>query len=392
MNRQGLLIGWIGLCLLTPLDVHGLDLEIHGAMAQGFVSSSGNNLLGPSIQGSNDLFEVALNARTAPIPELLISAQLMARKAGSSDTGELRLDFAQLDYQLYTALDRGAGLRLGRLKNPYGFYNDSRDVVFSRPSITMPSAVYFEGDGLRDLFFASEGAQFYAHWRGQSYASDLVVGVARDFDATEDFQRSLAQSSLDGRVEIRDFALAQWMNEWAGGRYRGGLSYLTAGVLFERNPDGSGPFDRLLLDADIWVLSLQQQSPRSTLTFEYRYSVVGSQPALSGDAESSGEGAYLQYRRLPSANWSWYTRYNLNFQDRGDRDGRDFAAATGQPRHSRFSRDHVLGVDWTPDSHWGLFAEFHYTDGTADVSSQENQGRELKRHWQALILMLAYQF
>lgn len=384
-------LAWILPLLCTAQTLQAKELEIHGSMAQGYVISDGNNAFGSSTNGSTELNEVALNFRTSVTPAVLISAQAMARKSGGSDDGRMRLDFAQLDYQFYTGLRGDAGLRLGRLKNPYGLYNDSRDVVFSRPGITLPASVYFEGVGLRDLFFSSDAGQLYGHWISGDYASDVIVGLSRTFDATDDFKRSLSSGPLDGAIKIRNFTVAQWLNEWDSGRYRAGLSYLGANVFFEPD-DPALSFARFKIAADIGVVSLQYQSELSALTFEYMVYATKIDSAR-GDSRSKGDGAYLQYRYLLAEDWAALTRYDLTYSNRNDRDGRDYAAGNpNRQRHSRFSRDHMVGLQWTPTLNWGVFAEYHYIDGTANVSSADNQGRERERYWQTLLLMLAYQF
>ncbi len=370
-------------------------LDIHGALAQGYVLSDGNNTLGSSTHGSRDFYEVAINGRTTLNPRLLVSGQLMARRAGQADEGKLRVDYAQLDYQLLAGMQGDIGIRLGKLKNPYGFYNDSRDVVFARPGITLPSSVYFEGAGFRDLFFSAEGAQLYGHRIGKKLVSEFTLGMARENNATDDFERSLTLGRLEGHVTISDFWLAQWMLDWDSGRYRGGLSYLGATLEFVPADPAAAGFG-FGLDADLFVLSLQQQGPQSTLTFEYRYAGIAFRTAAGKDATPS-DGFYLQYRYFHSPALELYLRADFTYSDRNDRDGRKYAQRTAdagspRPRHNRFSRDYAIGAAWNLGPNWGAFAEYHYIDGAADVSSTENPDGDYARYWQKTLLMLAYRF
>ncbi len=89
--------------------------------------------------------------------------QLLSRQAGESSKGGIRIDYGFLDYTAITSEAKEFGVRLGRIKNPFGFYNDTRDVPFTRPSILLPQSIYF--DRARNLAMASDGVQFYGESR-----------------------------------------------------------------------------------------------------------------------------------------------------------------------------------------------------------------------------------
>ncbi|MGJ8668251.1 MAG: hypothetical protein ACSHXK_02075 [Oceanococcus sp.] len=382
-------------CLLaTPLHA-AIELDIHGSMAQGYIITEGNNAEGSSLNGSRDWYEVAINGRTSITPRLLVSGQLMARRSGMGDDGGLRVDYAQLDYQFWTGIGGDFGARVGKLKNPYGFYNDTRDVVFSRPGITMPSSVYFDAAGIRDVLFSSEGVQGYGSLQRGSNSTEWTLGWARDYDATDAFSRSTAENGLLGKVEIQNFVLGQVVQNFSSERYRAGLSYLSADVVFA--PSDPTSFPAITLTADLWVVSLQMQGERFLLTSELRYSDVQFNAGV-GLQSTKSDGVYVQYRRFFSPEFDWYLRYDVSFEDRNDRDGRERASRPASPfspassRESAFSREHVVGLSWRPSEHWGVFAEYHYIDGTSQVSALENSGRELDRYWQKTLLMLAYRF
>ncbi len=389
MNRIAKLTFMLSLALTQPLvQAHSdPELEVHGALAMGYIKSSGNNYLSSSTQGTNNVYEVAINARTSLTPELLVAGQLMARDYGTSDDGRMRLDYLQLDYQFWRALSGSAGLRLGKLKNPVGFYNDSRDIVFSRPGILLPS-VYLEDTGIRDLLFASEGVQGYSHWELGPSLSHLVVGWGRERDATDEFERA-AGMDIGGDVEIDDLLTAQWIGEWAGGSLRTGISYF--GGNLRLRPEDASVLPATRLEADLWVLSLQRLWSNGSLTAEYRLTEATTVTAGSR-SQSKSDSAYVQYRRQFGQQWSGYLRYDLNALDRNDRRGYRAEASTGAPRYTRFSRSHVAGFQWAPTSNWGVFGEFHYVDGTANVRAQDNVGRDVQRYWTMGLVMIAYQF
>lgn len=164
------------------------DFQIHGFIGQSYILSSHNNVFGHSTSGAGGSFgltEAGLNASFRPLPKLLISAQVLSRRAGEGSSGMPRLDFAFLDYRLYSHEANQFGIRAGRLKNPFGFYNDTRDVPFTRPSILLPQSIYF--DRTRNLALSGDSVQLYAdvghsRWGTFSTQVGLLFPIVSDRD------------------------------------------------------------------------------------------------------------------------------------------------------------------------------------------------------------------
>src|SRR5690349_19255564 len=130
------------------ISAHAIDYQVHGYAAQGFVLSQHNDFFGDSTDGSFNYYEAGINAGVQVSPKLLLAAQAAVRDAGISDDGSVRLDYALADYRLFSEATTQAGLRAGKVKNALGFYNETRDVVFTRPSILMPG-VYSDNQNQR---------------------------------------------------------------------------------------------------------------------------------------------------------------------------------------------------------------------------------------------------
>lgn len=380
-----------GLCLSAPVPSGAWpELDIHGALAQGYLRSYGNSVRPDSEEGTADFREVVVNGRSLIGGKVLLSGQLIALSDGAADDGKLRLDYLQLDYLRMLTEHAGVGLRLGRVKNPYGLYNSTRDVVFSRPSIIMPTSVYYAGAGLRNLFFSNDGAQLYALHNGQRFTQDWIVGIARGDSVAKQLRTAVAPATSTGPIDVSGFFTAQWLIENASGRgFRGGLSYLGADAAY-RSTGEPGDLPSTHLDADIGVASAQWREQAYTITAEYRYSRLNIETAGFPSRQRS-EGAYVQWRGMLNPRWEIYARYDWSVLDSRDRDGRDYASQTGRPRHERFSRDVTLGLSFAPTASWGAFAEWHGIDGTADAA-RSSDGEPGERRWQVLYLMLAYRF
>ena len=372
-----------------------LDYQLHGFAAQGGVSSQGNNFFGDSIEGSHDYYEVGVNGAVRLHPDLLLSAQGYIRDAGATDDGRPRLDYGLLDYRILHDADANAGLRIGRVKNPVGFYNDTRDTAFTRPGIVMPMSVYQDNLGQRSILFSSDGLQLYGDVARGAHVVSLGGTAALSRDLSENEERLIV--NLGGQafsLRLEDFWNVRVMDEVDGGRWRFALSHAQTRLLLDTD-DGSGVAGDFFVTIE--VLSVAYNAANYTLTAEYALNgndnvvTVNGAPVLIQKVKP--EGAYLQgdYRITPQ--WSAMARYDVFFLDRNDRDGREFAAAnSGADRHSRFSRDLTVGASWKYDGHWGVWGEYHYIDGTATVQRQDNLNRAQDDRWSMVMLMAGYRF
>lgn len=114
----------------AALDLGIGDWQAHGFVSQGYTLTSDYNFFGHSRgDGSLDFTEIGVNFSGHLQPNLLLAAQGLYRSTGGSDQESFRLDFANLDYHLSIGERATAGVRLGRVKNPFGLYNEARDVV-----------------------------------------------------------------------------------------------------------------------------------------------------------------------------------------------------------------------------------------------------------------------
>lgn len=155
------------LLLVNPLQAEWKlpdSFQIHGFASQAFILSTDNNFFGGSKDnGTFDFRELGINASWRILPRLQVAAQGVARWAGENDEGSPRLDYGLVDYAFVSNAKNTWGLRLGRVINPIGFYNDTRDVAFTRPSIFLPQSIYF--DRTRDVALSADGGQVYGEQR-----------------------------------------------------------------------------------------------------------------------------------------------------------------------------------------------------------------------------------
>jgi hypothetical protein len=400
---SAILATMLALGLAPCRSAWALDYQVHGYAAQGFVFSSGNNFFGTSTDGSFDYYEAGLNAEVQVRPNLLFAAQGAVRAAGVTDTGHPRLDYALMDYRFLpdfiagAGVDTNAGVRIGKVKNPVGFFNETRDVIFTRPSILLPS-VYGDNQNQRYLVFTAPGLQLYGtlDWGNHEFSLTGTASSNRGVSKTED--QLLITLSVPYSLRIEDSWDAQLMDSIDGGRWQWGISVfygrfiLTAAV-------PTVPPEALYgsIGAGLEVLSARYNGENLSLTGEYAINPNKDSITLAGaplqNLNVIGDTGYLQADYRLTSRWGLMARIDAAFRDRSDRDGRAYAAANpGADPFSRYAYDFTIGVHWRYGGHWGAWGEYHLIDGTQNVQPLQNAGRTPAEHWSMLMLMAGYTF
>jgi hypothetical protein len=382
-------VALVAMCL--GVSAHAFDYQVHGYAAQGFVLSQDNNFFGDSTDGSFDYYEAGINAAVEVSPKLLLAAQAAVRDAGISDDGSARLDYALADYRLVSEATAQAGLRAGKVKNTLGFYNETRDVVFTRPSILLPG-VYSDNQNQRSLIFTAPGAQVYGSTFTGAHELSFTGTVNAERDVRESDERLLIKLGVPFDLRIGDSWNVQLMDSIDGGRWQFAYSHFAGQFRMSTNITLTGRFD-----VDLDVFSARFNAERFTITSEYvligndNRLRLGSTPILH--QRVAADSGYLQAEYRIGRQWTVMTRMDGFYRNRHDRSGREFAAANpGTDRRSQVSHDFMIGVHWLPDQHWGVWAEHHWINGTASLQSQENPPPVRDQRWSMLMLMAGYKF
>lgn len=385
-----------GACFACAVGVStqaaAIETQFHGFAAQGFVLTDHYDYFGDSRDGELDYHEIGASAAFQIRPNLTASAEVFLRDAGTADDDEPRLNFALIDYRLVSTPSTNLGLRAGRVKNPHGFYNETRDFIFSRPSILLPESVYIETQGTSKLLFSSDGAQVYGDWSGSEHTLAFAATVATDRQLDEQETRLLIDlGGIPLDLEITGFwslMVGDTFDKWR-------LSFTHTEIDFRLDTaqayDIDGDFE-VTLD----VASLGWEGERWSFTAEYMVAAnkiksLRMGPDTVGSTNRS-DGGYVQAQYRLNPHWTLLARYDVNFADRSDRSGREHSRETGDPRFTAFARDFTLGANWKSERHWGLWGEVHVSDGTLNVSALENDDLGKRRWWTTFMLMAAFRF
>lgn len=378
-------------------SVHGVELgeglQAHGFISQGMSLTSDNDFGGNSDSGPAwDLREVGANLSWRPAPDWLISGQALARWAGETDNGELRLDYGFVDRTLLADGESQVGVRLGKIKNPIGFYNTTRDVAHTRPGIIMPQSIYPER--ARNFLLAAPGMSLYGNQEGKNGAVTWLVSVLQPEVDDPEVNYLLLGRDFGGHFRGNTSWLGQVMYDWDGGRWRAGLSLWDYSVDY-RPVKVVPPVRPFAGNTDLrsWVLSLEYNSEMWTTTMEYSQIEVDSSDYGIPIVErgNTTEAWYVQLtRRLPT-DWQVFVRYDVFYFDKSDHSGEDFASIASANPWIRYAKDWTLGVRKDIDK-WSFSAEWHQIDGTAWLSPADTPYNQQSQKWDLLLLQAAWRF
>jgi predicted porin len=388
------------LTMLMPIGASALEwldgkVQVHGFVGQGVTYTDHYQVFGTSNDVSLDFREMGINTSVKLLPNLLISAQGLYRDAGASDTQGLRLDFAQIDYSV-PLLDSSlvVGTRGGRVKIPFGLYNDTRDVVWTRPTVLLPQSIYLDTLALRQAQIAADGGILYSRYTHGDHrfgVEFLAAELQDNTGGTAAFLTGLpAATSLGGRPLL----LGRAVYEWKGGRGR--LMATVADV--DRDFHSSVPMiasNNGNVKLSIPLFSAQYNAEHWSLTTEYAWIDSERTGFFPGMQKNTSENFYVQGEYRFTQDFSGVLRYDVFHVNREDRDGKQLSEMTGLPRHRFYARDLTVGLRWEFARNFLLAADYHHVTGTAWLNTTENpdlmNGGGVS-DWNLFMTMLSFRF
>ncbi|MDD1626634.1 MAG: hypothetical protein LUQ26_04040 [Methylococcaceae bacterium] len=380
----------------SALDLGFEDWQLHGFVSQGYILSSNYNFFGHSQSGGSfDFTEIGTNIRGHITPELLVAAQGLYRSTGGSDQENFRLDFANLDYHSDIDKQTTIGVRLGRVKNPFGLYNETRDVVWTRPGVFVPQSVYFDALALRQPMISSDGGLFYGRYSVGDHALTAEMVISEPLDSAGGATEFLTGiPKVKGTMGGRPMFLGRAGYEWQEGRFK----VLFSVVDLDRDFKSATPNVKSgNVKAFYPLASVQLNLEKWSFTSEYgRVTTKRSGFTPDGQVfENTSESFYVQAQYRFMSDLSGLLRYDNFVANVNDRDGKNLAALTGLPKHSFYTRDLAVGVRWEFAQDWLLTSEYHSIWGTALLSGIDNPNLSQKtepEHWDMFGVMMSFRF
>lgn len=348
-------------------------LQIHAFVSQGYLRSSDNNYLADSKRGSFEFWEAGINVTRSLSDRVRVGIQLFSRDLGPLGDYKAKIDWAYLGYDWKDWL----GIRAGRIKLPFGLYNDTSDIDAAHPTALLPQSVYPVAN--RDFLLAQTGVEIYGYrhfgalgsldYRG--YAGTIFLELPPPMlGAPLGVVRLTIPYVVGGRV--------MWEPPIEGIRLGVSLQRLRLETdlvdlrdpAMQRRPTANVP-------ATLGVASAEYAKDDLLIAAEYSrwYSrVESSDPMLFPMTSRRDERAYVlaAYRLSPWLEPSCY--YSLFRPD----------YTHPHPGSSASQHDVAATVRFDINSYWLLKLEAHYMNGTAALSTTINPGLTLDQltdHW-----------
>src|SRR5690606_12145852 len=353
----------------------------HAFFSQGFVYTSDNNFAGPSDDSvSAEFSELGLIVGGQLFDNVQVVAQVLSRNMGEMSDGGLQLDYGFLSYQFLSDWDRSLGVKVGRVRSPLGFFNETRDVAHTRTSSLLPQSIYM--DRLRNLVFARDGIQLFGDIQfGSSLLSwDLVYA---EIQINEEYlPEVVGGQDLPGKVDAPYLPMARVIWDWDAGRTRLGLTYHP--LKYRYKAAATDLYSSGTVEFENWILSAEYNTADWTLIGEYSFGrnklsgLLDSLP-VSLSFNSQTRGYYVQgiYRFAPG--WDGFVRY--------DEERVKFNSASLQDIRTQAIS---IGLGWQPSPRWLLRGEWHRLNGDTWLSARENVLEQSKQRWQMVLFQVSY--
>lgn len=368
---------------------------LNGFISQAIIHTTDNNFLGESDDRlSSDFSEVGIIFNANPIDKFRISAQVLGRRDGISNARKLRIDFAFLSYTLINNFEWQLGFRGGRLKAPFGFYGDTRDVAFTRPTIFLPQSIYL--DIIRDTGFSQDGLQIFASRNTEKYNLNWqfsVVDPTPDKAEINDFY----PVPIAGKIKPKPSYVTRIAFEPTSGFHKFALTYNHTKSDYKPTPTDLVQISESTIR---YVLASYEFSKEK---FSLITEIMDIDIAL-GDSSNdfpgrkyneNGLSHYIQGTYRFGSLWDAVLRYDTYYTNRNDRTGKDLERQTFGLflAQTSFAKTWTASVGWHFHKDWLARLEFHDVDGTGWFSKTNNPDPLLiRQHWKIVAAQLSYRF
>jgi len=403
------------------------DVYVSGFVSQGYLNTEDNDYLLPGDrEGSGEFTEAAVIVAAEPLDRLHVGIQLLGRDFGGEANPSVVVDWAYGDYRWRDEL----GFRAGKIKLPYGLYNQARDVDMLRTTVLLPQSVYAEQD--RELLLAYEGAGLYGNivlgaWGDLDY--ELALGSLNIPESGHaEARRAIESAALASAPAVAAEAAALYglpadsvtaavamiqsaelSVPWiCGGSLvwntpLSGLRLGTTHLVGDADVDGRVRYDVLLRDGG----SVPGYVPRTLVVDEdldLRTVMTGSLEYLREDWTVAAEFSRMRFGDISSLGWYASLGYRLGerwalqsywstfWPNEDDRDG-DALVAAGLPDHYAWQHDLALAVRVDVNAHWLLKFEYHHMNGAALASlSGLEPGETASERWRVWTAKTTFYF
>lgn len=380
---------------LSPLQNEPRDndsLSYSGYLSQGWVLSrpSGEQ---PTLltrttgrkTGSLTQFQAGMYASYNISPNIDVRGGGRVDISGSGITP--RIMFGLVDIHTNSTGDSSMGIRLGRVKNFYGYHNATRDNAAARDLDYPSQALYREA--FKALSTSGDGIQLYAETKNAWGSWTIELTAARPILKPQaEIVNGFFGYPARGYYESRGIGLLGTSLEWVSPGYRWGAYYSRNSLDLTYNPsaDDQIKVNRGSMDSVLHTVGVRKYFDDWDLTFEALFieqngTVWDQLQPNPNNKRFKPFGGSVEARYHATANLTYYVGYNVwhnNFYDR-----RGMGNNLGLPAHRFYSQDVNVGFKWSFHDDWILRSELHHVKGTSTlpIVSNPNLPADRGRYW-----------
>lgn len=299
-----------------------------------------------------------------------VGMQLVALNFGLQGSYEAQFDWYSLDYRWQNWL----GLRVGRIKIPFGLYNERQDIDAARAPVLLPQSVYPFVN--RDFLLAHNGFEIYG------FLSLETLGSLK-------YHAYLGMINLDIDPIAGPVQIASIRVDYIGG---GQLSWetpaenlkLSGSVLTgQLSTDLVTPTDSVTLEllAFYWIGSIEYTWDKFLFALEYsrqRLELGSSNFSLAPESNTTNERFYGMGTVEIADGFTPGIYYSVLFPNVDD-----YASA------GNYSYDLAAFLRHDINQNWLVKLEFHQIRGTAGLDSSLNEGQplsDLSENWNMFLV------
>ncbi len=378
-------------------------ITIHGFASAGYLDSNHHNFLAETEDGSVDFNEFGINFTKSFTNDLRLGFQLYSFDLGDIGDHKVSLDWGFLDYHWKEWL----GIRLGRVKMPYGLYNEQQDYDMLRTSILLPQGIYSKYQ--RESIINYNGIGAYGNFSiGElgKLGYDIFYGTAK-FESDGGIAKILSENGRE--LESSD------MDWTSGGRikwYTPVKGLLLSSTYFRYHLKqklsltvpgfGIFPIETDMPDGETFIVSAEYSLCKFTAAAEYLQMNVDANSTtylpgfLGGTTKTESEFRPDSFYAKVSYRFTdWFEAgayYSVFYADRHDRAGHKEAALYGTPDYNSWQKDLTISTRFDITENWLFKLEFHIIDGVALTTAQDNPTGWDHRKWEMLAIKTTFNF
>jgi hypothetical protein len=360
------------------------SVEVHAFVSQGFILTTHNNYLdNDTTHGNFQFSEIGLNFTKTITDNLRVGLQLFAQDLGPTGSFDVSFNWFYLDYRWKDWL----GFRAGRVKIPFGLYNEINDVDSARVPVLLPQSVYPVENV--NYLLAQTGGELYGYLKSRAagaleyraYGGTIFVDTLIPPGTPYQVESLNVPYVVGGRL--------LWETPLEGLRIAGSIQALKLDATLLLNAMAATPTMQAIpaasasidIPAELWVASVEYAAHDLVLAAEYsRWYVAStsSNPAVFKQTPvmTSEHGYVMATYRV--AKWLQPgAYYALEFPNVDDRSGR-----------ANFQQDIATTLRFDINRHWLFKLEGHFMWGTAELDSSLNNNvplSALQESWEVFL-------